>query len=66
MITLDIKQGIATVGEYWGEDDDNPTQVIVELNRTDEGSVEVAFEPPKHNGRIIISVPVERLRKILR
>lgn len=66
MITFDKKQGMAIdVGEYWGPDAENPERIIVDMNLSDDTEA-VEFSYQVDGERIIIGIPVDRLKRLLR
>jgi hypothetical protein len=68
MKTLDLIDGTAVeVAEYWEQEADSPVPTVVTITvDIEEDAVEFAFETPEYEGNVILCVPMERLRRLLR
>jgi len=68
MIAIDTKQGLATeVGEYWGAESEEPEPVIVTISINEENSsVEFSYAFPHGSGSVILGVPTDRLKRLLK
>lgn len=65
MITVDKEQDLASDhGELWEAESDSPIRVFVDMSLTDTGDVEFSYDAG--NGSVILAVPTERLKRLLR